>query len=80
MAENNIFVLFVPVLFTSHFVNQEINPFSYVEITGLKIAEPAAAYNLLLEGVSGHDVERDGHLHIGVKETSESPYPSFRYW
>ncbi|KAF8802447.1 P-loop containing nucleoside triphosphate hydrolase protein [Phlegmacium glaucopus] len=49
--------------------NNEINPFSYVEINGLKIAEPAAAYNLLWEGVSGHDAEKDGHLHIGAKES-----------
>ena len=55
--------------FTPHFINQEINPFSYVEINGLKIAEPAAAYNLLWEGVSGHDAEKDGHLHIGAKES-----------
>ena len=48
MAENNNFVL----VFTSHFVNQEINSFSYVEINGLKISEPVAAYNLLWEGVS----------------------------
>ena len=48
MAENSFFV---PV-FTSHFVNQEINSFSYVEINGLKISEPVAAYNLLWEGVS----------------------------
>ena len=68
MAENNVFDFFVPG-FTSHFINQEINPFSYVEINGLKIAEPVAAYNLLWEGVSGHDVEKDGHLHIGAKES-----------
>jgi origin recognition complex subunit 1 len=55
--------------FTSHFINQEINPFSYVEINGLKIADPVGAYNLLWEGVSGHDVEKDGHLHIGPKES-----------
>ena len=35
----------------------------------MKIAEPVAAYNLLWEGVSGHDVEKDGHLHIGAKES-----------
>ncbi|KAF8150196.1 P-loop containing nucleoside triphosphate hydrolase protein, partial [Crassisporium funariophilum] len=49
--------------------NSEINPFSYVEINGLKIPEPSAAYNLLWEGVSGHDVETEGHLRIGAKES-----------
>ncbi len=29
---------------------QETNPFTYVEINGLKISEPFAAYNLLWEG------------------------------
>ena len=33
-------------LFTSHFINQEIDPFNYVETNGLKIAEPVAAYNI----------------------------------
>ncbi|KAH9481151.1 Origin recognition complex subunit 1 [Psilocybe cubensis] len=47
----------------------EINPFTYVEINGLKIPEPAAAYNLLWEGVSGHDVKKDGHLRLSAKES-----------
>ena len=78
MAENNVFDLtsFPQIYSTSHFINQEINPFSYVEINGLKIAEPIAAYNLLWEGVSEHDVEKDGHLHIGAEKKFESPYPS----
>ena len=61
MAENNVFTNLTFLHgFISYFIKQEINPFSYVEINGLKIAEPAAAYNLLWEGVSGHDVEKDG--------------------
>jgi len=47
---------------------QETNPFTYVEINGLKIPEPPAAYNLLWEAISGHDVLTDGHLRISAKE------------
>ncbi|KAK0205055.1 P-loop containing nucleoside triphosphate hydrolase protein [Desarmillaria ectypa] len=47
----------------------ETNPFTYVEINGLRIAEPNAAYNVLWEGVSGHDVKKDGHLQISAKES-----------
>jgi len=46
-----------------------MNPFTYVEINGLKIPEPSAAYNLLWEGVSGHDVAKDGHLRLSAKES-----------
>ncbi|TFK74218.1 P-loop containing nucleoside triphosphate hydrolase protein [Pluteus cervinus] len=49
--------------------NEETNPFTYVEINGLKIPEPSAAYSLLWEGVSGHDVAKDGHLKISSKES-----------
>jgi hypothetical protein len=48
--------------------HQETDPFTYVEINGLRIPEPAAAYGLLWEGVSGHDVSADGHLKISSKE------------
>ncbi|KAF9227182.1 P-loop containing nucleoside triphosphate hydrolase protein [Gyrodon lividus] len=48
--------------------NGETNPFTYVDINGLKIPEPSAAYNLLWETVSGHDVARDGHLKTSSKE------------
>jgi origin recognition complex subunit 1 len=54
---------------SSMFVLQETNPFTYVEINGLKIPEPSAAYNLLWEGVSGHDTAKNGHLRIGAKES-----------
>ncbi|KAF9463967.1 P-loop containing nucleoside triphosphate hydrolase protein [Collybia nuda] len=47
----------------------ETNPFTYVEINGLKIPEPSAAYSLLWEGVSGHDPVKNGHLRIGAKES-----------
>ncbi|KAL5504368.1 ORC1 [Sanghuangporus vaninii] len=46
----------------------EANPFSYVEINGLKIPEASAAYSLLWEAVSGHDVANEGHLKISTKE------------
>ncbi|KAH9921258.1 uncharacterized protein BXZ73DRAFT_80023 [Epithele typhae] len=46
----------------------EANPFSYVEINGLKIPEPAAAYGLLWEAVYGHDTAKKGHMKIGSKE------------
>ncbi|KAF8972307.1 hypothetical protein BDZ97DRAFT_1784119 [Flammula alnicola] len=49
--------------------NSEINPFSYVEINGLKIPEPSAAYNLLWEGISDHDVAKEGHLRTSAKES-----------
>lgn len=48
---------------------QETSPFTYVEINGLKIPEPSAAYSLLWEAVSGHDASKDGHLKIGAKES-----------
>ncbi|KAK0194071.1 P-loop containing nucleoside triphosphate hydrolase protein, partial [Armillaria mellea] len=47
----------------------ETNPFTYVEINGLRIPEPNAAYNVLWEGISGHDVKTDGHLQISAKES-----------
>lgn len=49
--------------------NSETNPFTYVEINGLKIPEPSAAYSLLWEGVQGHDSAKHGHLRIGAKES-----------
>ncbi|KAG2154009.1 P-loop containing nucleoside triphosphate hydrolase protein [Suillus clintonianus] len=49
--------------------NNETNPFTYVEINGLRIPEPSAAYNLLWETVSGHDVASDGHLKASAKES-----------
>lgn len=47
---------------------QETVPFTYVEINGLRIPEPAAAYNLLWEMISGHDVSTEGHLKVSPKE------------
>ncbi|KAF9484856.1 P-loop containing nucleoside triphosphate hydrolase protein [Pholiota conissans] len=49
--------------------NSETNPFTYVEINGLKIPEPSAAYSLLWEGISGHDVAKEGHLRVSAKES-----------
>ncbi|CAK5269600.1 unnamed protein product [Mycena citricolor] len=49
--------------------NNETNPFTYVDINGLRIPEPAAAYNILWETVSGHDVEKEGHLRMSSKES-----------
>ncbi|KAH8092620.1 P-loop containing nucleoside triphosphate hydrolase protein [Cristinia sonorae] len=46
----------------------EGNPFTYVEINGLRIPEPSAAYGLLWEAVSGHNVSQEGHLKISSKE------------
>ncbi|EJD07069.1 P-loop containing nucleoside triphosphate hydrolase protein [Fomitiporia mediterranea MF3/22] len=46
----------------------EANPFTYVEINGLKIPEASAAYSLLWEAVSGHDAANEGHLKISSKE------------
>ena len=50
-------------------VTIETNPFTYVEINGLKIPEASVAYSLLWEGVLGHDVATHGHLRIGAKES-----------
>lgn len=47
---------------------QETNPFTYVEINGLRIPEPSAAYGVLWEALSGHDVSTDGPLRISAKE------------
>ncbi|KAJ1304608.1 hypothetical protein OPQ81_005750 [Rhizoctonia solani] len=49
-------------------MRNEINPFSYVEINGLRIPEPNAAYALLWEAISGHDAVQHGHLSISSKE------------
>ncbi|KAG6837268.1 hypothetical protein H0H93_012273 [Arthromyces matolae] len=38
--------------------SSETNPFTYVEINGLKIPEPSAAYNVLWQGLCGHDIGR----------------------
>ncbi|VDC07610.1 unnamed protein product [Peniophora sp. CBMAI 1063] len=48
--------------------NNETNPFTYVEINGLRIPEPSAAYGVLWEALSGHDVSADGPLRISAKE------------
>ncbi|KAF9015037.1 hypothetical protein BDQ17DRAFT_1340381 [Cyathus striatus] len=47
----------------------ETNPFTYVEINGLRLSEPSTAYSLLWEAVSGHDTAREGHLKISAKES-----------
>ena len=49
-------------------VLQEGNPFTYVEINGLRIPEPNAAYGLLWEAMSGHDVAKEGHMKTSSKE------------
>ncbi|KAJ7053968.1 P-loop containing nucleoside triphosphate hydrolase protein [Mycena amicta] len=49
--------------------SNETNPFTYVEINGLRIPEPTAAYSLLWEAVSGHDDAKGGHLRMGAKES-----------
>ncbi|KAI9511943.1 P-loop containing nucleoside triphosphate hydrolase protein [Russula earlei] len=45
----------------------ETNPFTYVEINGLRIPEPNAAYGLLWGAISGHDMATDGHLRLSAK-------------
>lgn len=68
MAEYNVSSTAVP---SSPYLNnlQETNPFTYVEINGLRIPEPFAAYGLLWEAVSGHDASQDGHLRMSAKES-----------
>lgn len=60
--------IYMPTIASWSGYSQETNPFSYVEINGLKISEPSAAYALLWEAVSGHDVEAEGHIQISSKE------------
>lgn len=45
--------------------NRETNPFTYVEINGLKIPEANAAYGVLWEALSGADVP----LKVSAKES-----------
>ena len=45
-----------------------MNPFTYAEINGLKIPEPAAAYALLWEAVSGHDTAKHGKSSYGSQD------------
>lgn len=47
---------------------QEINPFTYVEINGLRIPEPNAAYTVLWETLSGHDA-KNAPMRISAKES-----------
>jgi origin recognition complex subunit 1 len=69
MAENNVCSFSIsPFSHSMIFVWKETNPFTYIEINGLRIPEPSAAYNLLWETVSGHDVASDGHLKNSSKE------------
>lgn len=70
MAENNVCSLLFSTGASPHFniIWQETNPFTYVEINGLRVPEPSAAYNLLWETVSGHDMASDGHLKVSSKE------------
>ncbi|KAG8820385.1 Origin recognition complex, subunit 1 [Serendipita sp. 400] len=48
--------------------NNECNPFTFVEINGLRVPEPSAAYPLLWEAIVGHDASVHGHLRVGPKE------------
>ncbi|KAF7374895.1 Origin recognition complex subunit 1 [Mycena sanguinolenta] len=50
--------------------HQEMNPFTYVEINGLRIPEPMAAYTLLWEILSGRDVAKEGPM--SAKESLKS--------
>ncbi|KAJ6513258.1 P-loop containing nucleoside triphosphate hydrolase protein [Mycena sanguinolenta] len=50
--------------------NNEMNPFTYVEINGLRIPEPMAAYTLLWEILSGRDVAKEGPM--SAKESLKS--------
>lgn len=70
MAESNVRSFLVSPFsrLTNVDHSQEANPFTYVEINGLKIPSPHDAYNLLWETISGHDVAADGHLTISWKE------------
>jgi origin recognition complex subunit 1 len=70
MAEESVSSSLSPIFYASYIPRtQETNPFTYVEINGLKIPDPTAAYSLLWEAVSGHDVSGEGHLKISAKES-----------
>ncbi|CAG8534094.1 13282_t:CDS:10 [Acaulospora colombiana] len=55
---------FLRAMYTLH----ECNPFTFVEINGLRVPEPNAAYPLLWEAIVGHDASTHGHLKISPKE------------
>lgn len=68
MAENGVRLASLICGRCSYLLAKETIPFTYVEINGLKIPEPAAAYSLLWETISGHDVSTEGHLKVSSKE------------
>jgi origin recognition complex subunit 1 len=47
-------------MFTPTIETKTTTPFTYVEINGLKLPEPTAAYASLWEAVSGHDIAKEG--------------------
>ncbi|KAF9032533.1 P-loop containing nucleoside triphosphate hydrolase protein [Hymenopellis radicata] len=49
--------------------DNEINPFTYVKINELRVPELPAAYNILWEAISQHDIKKDGRLQISSKES-----------
>lgn len=52
LAEANVRDTFDVSLQVTHKGHQEISPFTYVEINGLRISEPAAAYPMLWAAIS----------------------------
>jgi hypothetical protein len=68
MAEQN--VCFSRNFYEKSRIDQTLVPsrtFTYVEINGLRIPEPSAAYGLLWEAISGHDTATDVHLRLSSK-------------
>lgn len=68
MALNNVGIARVRIGRWTDGDDQECNPFTFVEINGLRVPEPSAAYPLLWEAVTGHDASAQGHLKISPKE------------
>lgn len=53
IERSNNQVRLLATLFLSNDKAQEISPFKYVEINGLRVSEPARAYPILWEGLTG---------------------------
>ena|ERR1700722_5605630 len=62
-------------------VYQETNPFTYVEINGLKISEPSSAYAVLWEAISGHDTTTEGkwNYNFSLELIDVTPYRTAKY-
>lgn len=62
---------------------QEINPFTYVEINGLRVQTPAHAYSLLWNGISQSAADQDRspkYALAALERTFHRPGPGRKSW